>query len=185
MFESGYRVISCFAAILFIASGCSTGAEPSEEQQIDPTSPALSESSATPDDAQGMPAGAAGQGIGLERWEFGAGGVYGFDRNGVLVVEFHINRDDYSVESVLPEAGVYMRDGRDVFSTSTQPFYDALRLDLTATFGDSVPTENAASVQPSALVDCYLILANCGADALVLRLAGLSCTCAPDAACPL
>ena len=183
MFKSGYRIAACLAASLIIAAGCSAGADPSQEQ-LDPTSPAPAAAPAAPETSDGIAAGEAGQGVGLERWEFGDEGIYGLDRNGEVLAEFHINRDNFSIESVLPEAGVYGRDGSSQLSAVTQPFYDALQRDLVAAFGDSAPTRDAAAVLPSTLVDCYLILANCGADALVLRLAGLTCTCAPDSQCP-
>lgn len=115
--------------------------------------------------------------LGLERWEFEGGGIYGLTREGEVLAEFHIQPDSAGVESILPVAGLRKTDGSEDFPPAAAEFYEALALDIQAMSSSGELASVPADVE-KAVVNCFLSLDNCLAEAVQRQvLFGQSCSC--------
>lgn len=175
-------------AIGFVACG-STGNEPemsgpSSARETDARETDARETSATdPASSHEQPtselrASGASVELGLDRWEFEGGGIYGLTRDGEVLAEFHIQPDNAAVESILPMAGLRRTDGSEDFPPAAAKFYEALALDIQAMSSSGERAAVPVEVE-KAVVNCFLILDNCLAEAVQRQvLFGQSCSCA-------
>jgi hypothetical protein len=120
--------------------------------------------------------------LGLDRWEFDEGGIYGLTRDGEVLAEFQIQPDNSAVESILPEQGIRKMDGSEDFPPAAGQFYDALTLDLQSLSNSADLAALPAEVE-KIVVNCFLILDNCFAEAVQRQvLFGQSCSCSLNVA---
>lgn len=160
---------SCAAFFVFEAmrfrSAMSTGADESPGSSVDSKGSELLASS----DASAQ--------LGLDRWEFEGGSIYGLARDGEVLAEFHVQPDNLAIESILPEAGIRHTDGSADFPAVTGRYYDAMTLDMQS-LSESTDLASASIETEKAVVNCFLILDNCLTEAVQRQvLFGQSCSC--------
>jgi len=115
--------------------------------------------------------------LGLERWEFDDGGIYGLTRDGEVLAEFHIQPDNSAVESIMPEPGLRKMDGSEDFPPAARKFYEALTSDIQSLSNSADAASLPADIE-KAVVNCFLSLDNCLAEAVQRQiLFGQSCSC--------
>ncbi len=134
----------------------------------------------TRDDALHVRAGASGEQLGLERWQFSGEQILGLGANGAVLAEFRIHPEASTIESVIPEAGVVELEHAQptgTFSQRTQSFFEAMQLDRQQA---GIAAEGNASVEPSTFEGCYVSFQRCNETAgLLITILGAydSCSC--------
>ena len=175
---------------LVACGGSDLSSEPdgsARDGEVSAEAPVANESSAAPSSGeagsmQRLAVSSAGAALGLDHWEFDAKSIYGFGGGGEVLAEFHVRADNLAIESIAPEQSVRNIDGSAEFSPLTKGYYDALARDLQFLSASGDPADLPADVE-KAVVNCFLILDNCLAEAAQrLVLFGQSCTCSLNVA---
>lgn len=172
------------SALAFVACSASDGSAPLEGgTAAEPLTPAP----AGPGQVLVVRAGAAGNELGVERWEIEEERLLGIAADETVVADFRVHPRQFMVESVLPEPGVMSTDAAQPLNTLSPLAQNLLEAAQSDRDGVEGAERLQAPVVSSEIVGCFNSFDACNEEGqeLVERGVFASCTCAFVSHCPI